>query len=398
MLVPLVLLVSLIRGQCKLILRLFNALNYYILSLRNVNDLNKRNNSKNLLNTNNQNLLNQPSSNNNTSTKDKTASNASFFNNNYGLTIINECSFIKNNANGLKIFNYSEIVYITNCVFSENFENGIHLENDLLKINNSISEEYENQQNKNVKNYFDKNLKVSENKNNTNFNNELDKNSIIKKKIERFKIQDFTNINNWLENIIKKIKSMFTNENASHVLCTNFVNFNLETFLKENIIVNEKLNYDTSLNVSNLQNIFYNIFQTINQNGHLIPKDFRDFNIPYIGLSFSKIESNSKSGINLTNSFLLIEGNTILDNGEFSILISKEEYKEFYKENKSKKNTIDADIGGPWGKAKSGGFSCNCFNSHKNKSSNRTKDKNENNPDNNKSKNIHKDKKGCLIF
>jgi hypothetical protein len=365
----------------------------------NINEINKQS-------SHNINLQNQYNSNhNNTSTRDKTASNASFFNNNFGLSIVNECTFIKNSGNGLKVYNYSDIVYITNCTFSENFENGILIEDDPMKINNpSVSEDNENSAAyKKSNNEQETKNNVIEN-NNNKINNNLPnkdtvKNNLEKKKIEKFKSKDFTHINNWLEDILKKIKSMLAIEHTNNSQAYNFVSFDLPKFLNDNILVYDKLNYNSSLNAYTLQNIFLNIIQTLNQNMHLIPKDFRDFDIPYVCLLHSKIDSNSKSGISLSNYFLVIEGITILDNGEFSILIPKEENKEFYKEKKGKKNTIDADIGGPWGKAKSSGFSCNCFNSNKNKSSNRKKDSQETNNEINKSKNLDKhNKKICCVF
>lgn len=366
----------------------------------NINDLNKRSSHNNI------NIQNQYNSNfNNTSTREKTASNASFFNNNFGLSIINECSFIKNSGNGLKIYNYSDIVYITNCNFAENFENGILIEDDPLRINSSLSEEHEKSQNKNIILKSDIKDNVIENKNNPIYNpklnDDLEKSNLLLKKIERFKNQDFSNINNWLDNIIKKINSMFANEDTNNLVNTNLINFDFNKFLKDNIPVYEKLNYNFSLNVSNLQKIFCNIFQTINENSHLIPKEFRNFNIPYACLSFSKLESNSKSGVCLANYFLLLEGTNISDNGEFAVLITKEEYKNFYKEIQGKKNTIDADIGGPWGTAKSSSSSCNCFNTRK--SSVKKKNNQENNNgeknNNNKSKNTGKhNKKNCCIY
>lgn len=370
----------------------------------NLNDLNKRSSHNNI------NLQNQYNSNfNNTSTREKSASNASFFNNNFGLSIINECSFIKNSGNGLKIYNYSDIVYITNCNFAENFENGILIEDDPLRINSSGSEEHEKSQIKNFNLKIDVKDNIIENKNNPIYNaksnEDLEKSNLLLKKVERFKNQEFNNINNWLDNIIKKINSMFANEdtNSNNLVNSNVINFNFNKFLKDNIPVYEKLNYNSSLNVSNLQKIFSNIFQLINENSYLIPKDFRNFNIPYACLSFSKLESNSKSGVCLANYFLLLEGTNISDNGEFAILITKEEYKNFYKEIQGKKNTIDADIGGPWGTAKSSSSSCNCFNSNKSKSSLKKKNNKENNNNelnnNNKPNNTGKhNKKNCCIY
>lgn len=377
----------------------------------------------------NLNLQNQYNSNqNNTSTREKTASNASFFNNNFGLSIVNECTFIKNSGNGLKVYNYSDIVYVTNCTFAENFENGILIEDDPMKITNpAVSEENESSgaaykkssnvienKNNNLSNNNNKDKDYNKNEDEKNLNKKnknlksntesAEKNNgLIKKKVDKFKNQDFTSIHYLLEDILKKIKAMLANENISNgtLVASNFISFNLQKFLKDNVLVYDKFNYNSSLNASNLQNIFLNIIQAINQNMHLIPKDFREFNIPYVCLLHSKIDSNSKSGISLSNYFLVIEGVTILDNGEFSILITKEEYKDFYKENKGKKNTIDADIGGPWGKAKSSGLSCNCFNSNKSKSSSaRKKESREANNENNKSKNLDKqhNKKNCSVF
>ncbi len=373
----------------------------------NLNEINNKQSNKNL------NMQNQYSSNNNnTSTREKTASNASFFNNNFGLSIINECTFIKNSGNGLKVYNYSDIVYITNCTFAENFENGILIEDDPMKLiaNPAVSEENESSpaayKKSSVNVIENKNINKNNNNNNLklNSNPEAEKNNIlIKKKVEKFKSQEFSNINNWLEDILKKIKAMMAKEEtSSQTQDSNLIRFNLLQFLKDNALVYDKFNYNLSLNDYNLQNIFLDIIQAINQNMHFIPKDFRDFNIPYVCLLHSKIDSNSKSGISLSNYFLVIEGVTILDNGEYSILISKEEYKEFYKENKGKKNTIDADIGGPWGKAKSSGFSCNCFNSKKiiSSSARKKESQEEANNQNNKSKNLENknNKKNCCVF
>jgi len=384
-------------------------------SINDINETKKQNNH----NINLQNQQNQYISNfNNTSTREKTISNASFFNNNFGLTIINECNFIKNNGNGLKIYNYCDIVYITNCNFSENFENGVLVEDDPVRIyNNSIPDDQENNnikksnvniENKNNKDQNEVNnvnleinnkIKVSKNIYNNNIS-ELEKNKLLKKRIDKFKNQDFNTINDWIENILKKIKTMITNEESNNLFNSNFINFNITNFLKENILVYEKLNYGSSLGFSNLQKIFFNIFQTINQNLNLIPQEFREFNIPYVCLSHSKLESNSKSGISLSNYFLLLEGVTILDNSEFSILITKEEYKEFFKEIKGKKkNVIDNVIGGPWGIAKSSGFSCNCFNTKNKTIKRKEKEEEENINENNKNKDTNKqNKKNCNIF
>lgn len=332
---------------------------------------------------------------NNSSTKAQTLSNSSFFNNNFGLTIINECIFNRNGGSGLKIINYNNNVYMSHCKFTENAEFGIHLENDDTKVNLSDSNQM-NKQNNNLNN----------NINNINSDNYNFSSISCKEKLKVFKSYDFSSISSWFERIINSIKINFSKGISNNNYSTNTVNwtnFNFYNYINELFLASKNGNINNTLNLSQYSNIYFNIHLVIQQNLNTFPKDFKTLNILYVSLFHSKVESNFKSGINLCNCFLLFEGNIITDNGEFAIFISKEDFKEFYKENRTNnKNNIDGVIGGPWGQipAPQNSFCGSCFKSKKPKKNiyNVNNNRNDHNINSNNNLNKKNNSKNCMTF
>lgn len=324
----------------------------FSIALKNKNDANK---SKNNFNNENNNF----GSNNNSSTKGNTHSLSNSSINCIGVSIVIDCTFNRNHGNGLKILNYNNITYIKNSRFSENREYGLFLENDMMCESNQ--------------------KKPSKGKVIWNTNKALEINSM-----------DFSKINNWFENIIKTTKNMF-NKNPNKNELTNTINFDITKFLKENVNAKYSLNFKGSFSCENILSIFSEIRKIIKENLFNFPVELKDLIFPYIALSNSNIENNSKSGIHLSNCILNTEGNVIAENVKYSIYILKEELKEFYLVTKNKKNSIEGNIGGEWGNLHSDSF-CNCFNPPR---SARTKNVNDENDDDKENK---KKRKNCEIF
>ena len=351
----------------------------------------KNNNDNNNGNNNNSKINNaQILSENNSSTKGNTNSLINSFINSMGISIVIDCTFNRNLRNGLKILNYKNLTYVINCTFCENKENGLVLENEK---EDTI---FYNDQNINDKN--NNNSKNSSKVQKVQWN--TDKSLDIKK-------MDFSEINKWFENIIKITKNTFNknldnknlitnkNNNLNLNLNCNLIDFNINKFLYDNRNSRFSLDFDSSLSCENILSIFSDIRKIINENLFNFPKELKDLIIPYTVLSNSTIENNSKSGVYLSNCILNSDKNNISENGKYSIHIEKEDYKNFYIENKNRKNRIEGNIGGGWGILETDSFCGMCFNSNDKKTykKNNDNDKSRNDKDNKKKK-----EKNCQIF
>jgi hypothetical protein len=350
------------------------------------NAYNKEGNNSNSSKPNDNSNINngQIISENNSSTKGNTNSLINTFTNNMGISIIIDCTFNRNVGNGLKILSYNNLVYLINSTFSENNEYGLFLENE--KENNII---------KSDSNAYDKfnNLKNSSKGRKLTWN---------KNKSSDIKTMDFSEINKWFENIIKITKNTFnknlnndviTNKNTN--LNQNIINFNIIEFLNNNRNNRFSLDFKSSFSCENFLSIFSDIRKIINENLFNFPKELKDIVLPYIILSNSTIENNSKSGVYLSNCILNTDRNVISENVKFSVYIAKEIFKDLYIENKNRKNSIEGNIGGEWGILETDSFCGNCFNSN----STGTKNKNNNKEKINKDElNKKKKEKSCQIF
>lgn len=215
------------------------------------------------------------------------------------------------------------------------------------------------------------------------------------------KISTNTNSNN-----ISNPDTQFHHKESTHIKQNNFMKNGCNGLKIANY------NYLVSISDSKFsENIDYGIYlewDNLNIEKEKI-KSFRDSKQmskeTHVYINNSSINCNLKSGIYLSNCLLYIENTTINDNIDYAIHASKEEFKDFYKYLRDKKNTIVGNIGGSWGENTIGSktLCTSCTSTVKKKVEKKIIDTSEENKKSNsvenpkKSNSTENKKDGCLV-